>query len=161
MFCPNCGKGEQAPDSYCRSCGHFLADHSSKSYLLSRLLGGSTPEAQVNFNLILDFLTAFASTLLLGMLKGFYDKEYEKTGELPPRIIYFVYLFLGLVTLWQLMSVVVGGRLRKKMSARRKSVNTLPAGAPQKSLPQADTGELVPPAVTEEPTKILDKEPRE
>ena len=161
MFCPNCGKGEQAPDSYCRSCGHFLADYSGKSYLLSVLLGGSKPETQVNFNLVLSSLTGFASTLLLGFLKGYYDKEFEKTGQLPPRIIYLVYIFLGLVTLWQMLSFLVGTKLKKQMSRRRKGRDALPPGAPQKSLPEADPSRAAPPAVTEEPTKILDKAPRE
>jgi hypothetical protein len=169
MFCPNCGKSEQAPDSYCRSCGQFLTDFSSKSYLINKILGGNKPETQVNINLTINIVTTLASCLLLGFLNGYYDSLYEKTGQKAPTIIYLVYIFLGLIAAWQTLGFIVNSRLKKKLSARKKaelSVDSeagekpVTSGPSQKSLPEADFANVVPPSVVEDTTKMLDKSPR-
>src|SRR5215203_4420569 len=105
MFCPKCGKSEQSPDSYCRSCGEFLTDLSAKSYL-NTLLGGASPRAQIRLNLIINTVTGLAAALLLGFLNGHYDALHTRTGEDPPRVIYYVYVFLGLVLIWQFFGLV-------------------------------------------------------
>jgi hypothetical protein len=165
MFCPNCGKGDQAPDSYCRSCGEFLTDFPGKSYLLNKMLGGSTPDTQVTVNLTINVVTILVSALLMGFLRGFYDAQYDKTGEATPWIIYPVYVFLGLVLVWQLLSLLINMRLRKKLSGRRKGVPPAePAGASgaaasratQRSLPRADYEGVVPASVAEGETKMLE-----
>jgi uncharacterized membrane protein YuzA (DUF378 family) len=169
MFCPSCGKSEQTPESYCRNCGEFLTDFSSKSYLINKLLGGSRPETQVNVNLIINLVTSIISSLLLGFLNGYYDALHARTGEAAPPIIYLVYIFLGLVSVWQFLSFLIGMRLKSKLSGRKKdapsvnssaSENTLSSGATQKSLPQADFENIVPTSVTEDTTRFLDKLPR-
>src|SRR5215208_6070116 len=120
MFCPKCGKGEQAPDSYCRSCGEFLTDFSAKSYLVNRLLGGGGARGQIKFNLVINTLTGLASSLLLGFLNGHYDALSAKTGEAPPRVIYYVYVFLGLVFVWQLLGFLINTRLLKRLYGEKK-----------------------------------------
>jgi hypothetical protein len=169
MFCPKCGKSEQSPDSYCRSCGQFLTDFSGKSYLINKILGGNKPETQVNINLIINIVTTFASCLLLGFLNGYYDSLYEKTGQKAPTVIYLVYIFLGLIAAWQTLGFLVNSRLKKKLSARKKGEATfdssageeaLASGSTQKSLPQADFDNIVPASVVEDTTKMLDKVPR-
>ncbi|HKS27189.1 MAG TPA: hypothetical protein VJS44_05190 [Pyrinomonadaceae bacterium] len=169
MFCPNCGKSEQQPDSYCRSCGQFLTDFSGKSYLINKILGGNKPETQVNINLAINIVTTLASSLLLGFLNGYYDSLYEKTGQKAPTVIYLVYVFLGLVAAWQTLGFIVNSRLKKKLSARKKgeapvdsSTNERAAlsGSTQKSLPQADFDNVVPASIVEDTTKMLDKAPR-
>jgi hypothetical protein len=170
MFCPKCGKGEQTPDSYCRSCGEFLTDFSAKSYLIKRLLGGAGPKAQIKFNLVINVVTGFASAFLLGFLNGHYDALYAKTGEVPPSVINYVYVFLGLVFVWQLLGFLVNTRLLKRLYGKKKKA--LPAAAPaddakavappppQKSLAPGHIDPVAPDSVTQHTTKILDKLPR-
>lgn len=170
MFCPKCGKGEQAPDSYCRSCGEFLTDFSSKSYLIKRLIGGDSPKAQIKFNFAINALTGLAAAFLLGFLNGHYDALYQKTGEVPPRIIYYVYVFLGLVFVWQLLGMLVNGRLLKRLYGEKKKA--LPAAPPaadaktvatpetQRSLEPGHIDPVTPDSVTQQTTKRLDKIPR-
>ena len=169
MFCPNCGKGEQAPDSYCRSCGEFLTDFSAKSFLLHKLLGGSSPDAQVNINLAINIATILVSTLLLGFLNGYYDSLQTRTGESAPSIIYLVYIFLGVISGWQFLSLLVNVRLKRKLSGRKKGEapvesnndeKPLSSGTTQKSLPEPDFDNLAPGSVTEDATQILDASPR-
>jgi len=166
MYCPNCGKSDQSPESYCRSCGEFLTDYSGKSYLINKLLGGSTPETQINVSLTINAVTAFVSSLLLGFLNGYFDAQYERTGQSAPPIIYLVYIFLALVFIWQFLSFVIGTRLKKKLSGRKKVLasveqsadeNVVPTRSTQKPLPQADFENVVPASVAEETTKILDE----
>ena len=166
MYCPNCGKGEQSPESYCRSCGEFLTDFSGKSYLINKILGGSTPETQVNVNLTINVVTAFISSLLLGFLNGYFDAQYERTGQGAPPIIYLVYIFLALVAVWQFLSFVIGRRLKKKLAGRKKGgpsveqsvdENGVSSRSTQKSLPQADFENVVPASVAEDTTRILDE----
>lgn len=168
MFCPNCGKSEQSPDSYCRNCGQFLTDFSGKSYLINKILGGNKPDTQVNINLTINVVTTLASCLLLGFLNGYYDSLYEKTGQKAPTVIYLVYIFLGLIAAWQTIGFLVNSRLKKKLSARKKAEapadsgvdeKALPSGSTQKSLPQADFDNIVPASVVEDTTKTLDKAP--
>lgn len=169
MFCPTCGKSDQSPDSYCRNCGQFLADVSGKSYLINRILGGSTPDTQVNVNLIISGATTIISTLLLGFLNGYYDSLYERTGQTAPPIIYLVYIFLALVSVWQLLSFLINVRLKRKLGGRQKgslavdsdaSADAQLSRSTQKSLPQANFDNVVPASVVEDTTKILDKYPR-
>ena len=157
MFCPKCGKGEQAPDSYCRSCGNFIVDATNNMSLMNRLLGISNPEKQVKFTLMIDLVTAIVSGLLLFFLMGYFDGNYAKTGNPTPPIVYLVYVFLGLVSAWQLMSFTVGTTYKKKLSAGKKT--SLPTDARQ-SLPAADEKNVVANSVTEQTTRNLEKVPR-
>jgi hypothetical protein len=166
MYCPHCGKSDQSPESYCRSCGEFLTDYSGKSYLINKILGGSTPETHVNVNLIINAVTAFISSLLLGFLNGYFDAQYERTGQSAPPIIYLVYIFLALVFVWQFLSFAINTRLKKKLGGRKKGVasagqsadeKALSSRSTQKSLPQADFENIVPASVAEDTTRILDE----
>ena len=173
MFCPNCGKGDQTPDSYCRSCGEFLTDFSAKSYLVNKLLGAASPKAQIRVNLAINMATVLASALLLGFLKGFYDGLYAKTGEGTPWIIYYVYAFLGLVMTWQLLGLYINSRLKKKLGGeKKKKEKPLPDAAPaedanavaspptRRSLQTGQFDPVAPESVTQQTTKRLDKIPR-
>lgn len=170
MFCPRCGKGEQTPDSYCRTCGEFLADYSAKTYLINKMLGGSSPQTQVKVGFYINFVTLIISGLLLGFLKGHYDAQFDKTGETAPRIIYLVYTFLLLVSAWQLLGLVINARLKKKLGGgNRENVApdsksgevVLPSPPTQRSLKHADAADEITPRAEQEPTKILNKVPRE
>lgn len=162
MFCSNCGKADQVAESYCRNCGEFLADFSGKSYLLNKFLGGQKPETQVTVNLVINLVTALISSLLLGFLNGYYDALHARTGESPPTVIYPVYIFLGAVTVWQLLSFLIGLRLRSKFKSRTQAepnknpVSTLTDPAPPRSLPEANF-QPIPTSATEEKTRKLDR----
>lgn len=170
MYCPNCGKGGQEPDAYCRQCGQFLPDLTSNvPYLIKKLLGEGKPQTQITVNLVINLVTALISILLLGFLHGYFDAHEAKTGEGAPRVIYLVYLFLGVVAGWQLLSFVIGLRLKTKFSGNKLGAmttnDTASIHAPlqetgNSSLPPADFDEIVPPRVTEDTTRMLDKLPR-
>jgi hypothetical protein len=174
MFCPNCGKGEQTPDSYCRSCGEFLTDFSARSYLIHRLLGGSSPKSQLTLGIAINVLTGLAAALLLGFLNGHYDALHTRTGESPPHVIYYVYAFLGLVFVWQLLGLAINNRLKRKLGGEeKKGKKGLPAAEPdgagkfvaspptQRTLEPGHTDPAAgPESVTQHTTKLLDKLPR-
>ena len=159
MFCPKCGKGEQTPDSYCRSCGNYLVDPANSSSLMNRILGISNPEKQVKFTLTIDLVTAIVSGVLLFFLMGYFDGMTRKTGIPTPPIVYLVYIFLGLVCAWQLLSFTVGTTYRKKLSAG-KTTEILPGKSSQHSLAAADEKNVVANSITEQTTRNLDKVPR-
>ena len=169
MFCSNCGKGEQTPDSYCRSCGEFLVDPASKYSLINRILGINRPEKQFNVTLAIDLVTSIVSGLLMVFLMGFFKGRYDRTGVPAPPIVYLVYIFLGLVSAWQLLSFIIGLKLKTKLSGAKRSglpagqtMNTdaSPTGSAQPALPRADHQNIVPASVAEDTTKNLDRIPR-
>src|SRR5688500_4296091 len=162
MFCSSCGQDEQTPDSYCRSCGEFLVDPSSKYSLLNRILGISRPENQFNVTLIIDLVTSVVSGLLMVFLMGYFDGRYQRTGVSAPPIVYLVYLFLGLVAAWQLLSFVIGLKLKTKLSdakrgklpATEKTDNIQMPARSQPALPPAAHRHPVPRQIPEDtPTK--------
>jgi F0F1-type ATP synthase assembly protein I len=159
MFCPKCGKGEQIPDSYCRSCGDYLVDSSSNASLMNRFLGISNPERQVKFTVTIDLVTAIVSGLLVFFLMGYFDATYAKTGIRTPPIVYLVYLFLGFVCAWQLLSFTVGTTFLKKLKSGKKTQD-LPGQSKPHSLPAADGKDVVVNSVAEQTTRNLDKVPR-
>ena len=163
IYCPRCGTGDQEPESYCRNCGEFLLDYSARSILLSKLLGGSNPKTQITVNLVLNLISIFTSFLLLGFLNGHYDALRERTGEMPPSVIYLVYAFLVVISIWQLFSIVVGLRLRSKLG--HKTTGQFADVAARENIPGRETNELppasrdydtVPLTAAEDSTRILE-----
>lgn len=88
---------------------------------------------------------------------GYFDGAYKRTGIPTPPIVYLVYIFLGLVSAWQLLSFTVGTSYKKKLSAGKK---TSLAGDAQQSLPAADEKNVVANSVTEQTTRNLEEVPR-
>ena len=158
MFCPKCGKSEQVPDSYCRSCGNFLVDPTNSLSLVNRILGISHPERQVRFTMTVDLVTAIVSGILLFFMMGYFDAVSHKTGLPTPWIVYLVYVFLGLVSAWQLMSFGVGMALRRKLKAA-KDTPVLPEQS-RESLPPANEKDIIANSITEQTTRNFDKVPR-
>jgi hypothetical protein len=157
MFCSKCGKGEQTPGSYCRSCGDFLVDTANRTSLMTRILGISNPERQVKFTLTIDLVTAIVSGLLLFFLMGYFDGTAARTGARTPPIVYLVYIFLGFVSLWQLVSFTVGTAYRKKLSAAKKPALLQDESDVRGSLPPADVKDVVANSVTEQTTRDLNE----
>ena len=161
MFCSKCGQGEQALDSYCRSCGEFIADPSNRLSLINRVFGVSSPEQQLNISLVINLMTSIVSVVLIFFLMGFFDGQRAQTGAATPKIIYLVYLFLALVAGWQLLSFAMGAQLKNKLTAARKSKSSPPSSAKETgSLPSANFENVVPPSVTEQATQIFSEERR-
>jgi hypothetical protein len=156
MFCPTCGKSEQAPDSYCRSCGTFLVDPTNSLSLVNRVLRINHPERQVKFTMTVDLVTAIVSGFLLFFMMGYFDATYKKTGIPTPWIVYLVYVFLGLVSAWQLMSFMVGAALRRKLNARKNAAPLL-RKEDRESLPPADEKNAVANSITEQTTRNLNR----
>ena len=157
MFCPKCGKSDQVADSYCRSCGEFLIGPAQHTSLMNRILGITNPEKQVKFTLTIDLVTAIVSGFLLFFLMGYFDAVHDRTGATTPPIVFLVYIFLGLVSAWQLLSFTVGTTYRKKLNAAKKTLAQTDAPP---ALPEADQKNVVANSITEQTTRNLDKIPR-
>ena len=154
MFCPKCGRADQETDSYCRSCGEFLTDLSSRPSLLNRVLGISNPEKQLNLTLMIDLATAIVSGFLLFSMMGYLDAVEDRTGVPTSRMVYVLYVFLGLVSVWQLFSFTIGTTFKKKLSASRRA--HLQAKSAE-ALPPARNKDAVPMTITEQTTRHLEE----
>ena len=157
MFCPKCGKGEQTADSYCRNCGEFLLDSSSRASLVVRILGISNPEKQLNLTLAIDLITAIVSGFLLFSLMGYFDAVEDRTGVPTTPLVYVLYVFLALVAVWQLFSFTVGTGFKRKLNASKRAHLQ---STEQQALPSADDQDVVPLTITEDTTRKLDNVPR-
>ena len=124
---------------------------------MNRILGITNPEKQVKFTLMIDLVTAIVSGFLLFFLMGYFDAVHTRTGASTPPIVYLVYLFLGLVSAWQLLSFTIGTTYRKKLSAGKKTIDK---GDVRQSLPEADQTNIAGSSITEQTTRNLDKVPR-
>ena len=127
---------------------------------MTRILGISNPEKQVKFTLTIDLVTAIVSGFLLFFLMGYFDGANAKTGAQTPAIVYLVYIFLGFVSVWQLLSFTVGTAYRKKLTAAKKTALTEDQSDTRGSLPPADVENIVANSVTEQTTRNLEKVPR-
>ncbi len=157
MFCPNCGKAEQTPNTYCRQCGGFLSEHGNKKRNLT--FGGDTPEEQIRINLILNFLSGAVSFILAILL---YATFWGKPDVSP--VIYLVAAFLLAMCGWQFSTFRVGLKLKKTFERRksgetenaaRVDTNVLQSAKTKDLLPEADFSNVVPASVTENTTKTL------
>lgn len=158
MFCPNCGKDEQALNTYCRQCGEFLPDHSDKKRSFS--MGGNTPEEQIRVNLVLNFLSGTVSLILAILL---YATFWNKPETSP--VIYIVAAFLLAMCGWQFSTFRVGLKLKKTFELRKNGgeiENAMPgdksvfqSAKTKDLLPEADFTDVVPTSVTENTTKHL------
>ena len=150
----------------------MLLDPNEKFYLAGGIFGGNTPEKQITTNLFVSLGTCLTSVVLIGFLLGYYAAHYERTLEPTPGIIYFVYVFLGLIAFWQFFSFIVGLRLKSKFGQRNapaQEPGRLPESQPENAfttastqplLTEADTARQVNQTITEETTRNLKKVPR-
>jgi len=109
MYCPNCGKADQAPETYCRQCGVFLAD-------LSRLTKQeSPPEENLKVNQVLSLMTviaSFALAILLYAILGFRENTH-----------WLIYLTAGLliaIGAWHIQTFIRTRRLRTQWKRREE-----------------------------------------
>ena len=156
MFCPNCGKADQTINSYCRQCGEFLPDLSGKNKLV---IGGNTPEEQIQVNLILNIMSAVVSFVLAAALYITYYGNPEARG-----LIYIVAAFLLAIGAWQLTIFSVNLKLKKHFKKRKETgidITSQPEAAQfqtaetKELLPEADFKNIAPESVTEQTTRKL------
>lgn len=162
MFCPNCGKSEQSPDTYCRQCGTFLPDFNKPR---KRGIGGNTPQEQISTNLFLNCLSALVSLVSAIVL---YSIFWDKGSEFPA--VYAVAGFLLAAGGWQLATVIINLKLKRNLTNRNAAVVTQNQPFESNQIESIKTNELLPEgntepinsaaSVTEHTTRHLDKIPR-
>jgi hypothetical protein len=157
MYCPRCGKAEQAPETFCRQCGLFLPDLSKP---LKREL---PPEDHLKANTVLNALTIIVSFTLSFLLFAF------QPGTHP--LIYATAGILIAIGAWHIQTLIRTVKLKKQWKRRTplNEVNALsfePERALKpvstaKLLDQADFTDAVPASVTENTTRHLVEQRRE
>lgn len=157
MYCPNCGKSDQAENTYCRQCGEFLNDFKKKSKNFS--FGGETPQEQIRTNLVLNLMSAIVS-----IASGLY--LFVRFSDLGSEfgLVLLVAGFLLAMGGWQLSTFFIGLKLRKTFNknqiksevedeiARKDKLNDLTTN---ELLPEADFSNDIPASVIENTTRKL------
>ena len=140
MFCPQCGASDQHPKSYCRRCGEWLADSSTK------------PEQRMKVMMIfngLNSLMALASAIIL-------YSTYLGTPE-AKWSIYVAAACCSVIAVHQAISFGFALDLRLRSWRIRKELPSEPAG----QIERHDTRQILElPGVTENTTEILKDTPR-
>ncbi len=157
MFCPNCGKSDQAENTYCRQCGEFLNDFKKKSKNFS--FGGETPQEQIRTNLVLNLLSAIvsiASGLILFIKFSDLGSEFS--------IVFLIAAFLLAMGGWQLSTFFIGLKQRKTLNRNQlksniedeiTAKNKLNNLTNNELLPEADFSDDIPASVVENTTRKL------
>lgn len=145
MFCPNCGKAEQTPNSYCRQCGEFLPDFDK---LKKREI---SPEQHLKANSVLNIMTAVVSlTLAILLYINFLG------AENTPVLIYITAGFLTAMFAWQVQIFIRSLILKKQIILpKRDETKAELKSAAKKMLNEADFSNNVPASVGEHTTKNL------
>ncbi len=155
IFCARCGAAGQRVESYCRSCGEWLADPSAALTPRGRLRRMSPDRKQSRMRVLelLSATAAFASGIItLAVLDGA-----DRALLCVPAVLCLT------VAMWQLVTFFIGRSLQKRQPETEAeggpALPTARAGA-RPSLNPADTTDLVPPpSVTENTTALLDPSP--
>lgn len=111
MFCPKCGKADQAPDSYCRQCGTFLPDL-SKPFKPER-----PPQEHLKVNTVLNMMTIIVSFSLAAML---YIMLGFRSNRHP-----LIYVTAGLLIAmggWHIQTFIRTRQLKKQWKRRDRHV---------------------------------------
>lgn len=151
MYCPRCGKAEQAPETFCRQCGLFLPDLSKP---LKREL---PPEDHLKANSFLNALTIVVSftlaILLLGIKPSSHPLIYATTG------------ILFAIGAWHVQTLIRTEKLKKQWKRRTplaqaggasvETDRTIKSASTAKLLDQANFADAVPVSVTENTTRHL------
>jgi hypothetical protein len=163
MYCSKCGEADQTVNSYCRKCGDFLLDDSSKFSLINQILGIDSPQKQVTVSLIMNIFSFVFSLSLILYLIGYVNGVERATGQPFPNIFPF-YILLGLNAVWQLINVIFSINLMIKMNRAPGNIHQT-SDEINAELTNLETKDLLPPAdlqnvipsVVEVTTKNLSK----
>ncbi len=146
MFCPNCGKGDQTPETYCRQCGIFLPDISRP------VKSGQTPQDHVTANIVLNSMTivaCFTLAALLYSILGFQDSTHP--------LIYVTAGLLIAMGFWHTQTLWRSILLRRhfKMAAPKNPGQLENHASPAFELDGAKFKELVPASITDRTTRNI------
>lgn len=153
MFCQNCGKSDQPPNSYCRQCGEFISDPKQTS----QSFGGNTLQQNTGVVSVIS-LSASVSSLLAGF--WMFITQFN-----VPIVLYFGAAVLICNAIWHFSNFIVVRKMRKRLNLAREEnkapqLQTNLTGDPA-TLQSADTNDLISPlSVTENTTRHLQKEDR-
>lgn len=153
MFCPNCGKENQNPNTYCRQCGAFLPDFDKiKKKEIS-------PETHLLANTVLNIMSGVVSITLAILLYAFYLGKRDTSP-----IIYITVGFLTAMFFWQAQVFWRNLQLKKQFPKRKNvdedSGNQIESAKTKELLNEADFLDAVPASVTEYTTKNLKEKVR-
>ena len=156
MFCPQCGKADQMPETYCRQCGLHLLDFSKP------VKRESPPEEHLKANTVLSLMTVSASftlSFLLFLFLGFRSFTHP--------LIYVTAGLLLAIGGWHIQTLIRTSMLKKQWK-RRVPLSEIQAETPvafksattAKLLDQADFADAIPVSVTEQTTRHLAETPQ-
>jgi hypothetical protein len=156
MFCPNCGNGDQTPETYCRRCGTFLPDLSKPAKKRE-----ATPEENLKANSFLTLMTvivSFSLAITLYIFLGFRDETHP--------LIYATAGFLIAMGAWHIQTFIRTRQLKRQwerkyrppnLEKESKDAKQFEAAPAAQQLPDADLTDAVPMTVTEATTKNLSR----
>jgi hypothetical protein len=147
MFCPQCGAPDQNSKSYCRRCGEWLSESSTK------------PEQRMKVMMVFNGLNSVMALLAAIILYSTYLGTPEAKWS-----IYVAAACCSVIAIHQAISFgfaldlrLRSWRMRKELPSTYESVNTERVG----ELEGRDTGHMLNlPSVTENTTEILQEAPR-
>ncbi|HMT08423.1 MAG TPA: zinc ribbon domain-containing protein [Pyrinomonadaceae bacterium] len=137
MFCPKCGKSDQAPEAFCRGCGTYLPD------LNKPVKGPVTPQQHVTANIVLSSMSIVAGitmAILLWSILGF-------RPETHPLIYVAAGLFMAMA-MWHVQTLWRSVLLRKQIKLVKRSPVI-------EQLPEPNFENVVPASVVERTTRDL------
>lgn len=137
MFCPKCGKSDQAPEAFCRGCGTFLPD------LDKPIKSPITPQQHVTANIVLSSMSIVAGitmAILLWSILGF-------RSETHPLIYVAAGLFMAMA-IWHIQTLWRSILLRMQIKQSKPEPIVV-------QLPQANFENVVPISVVERTTRDL------
>ncbi len=147
MFCPNCGKPEQIPNSYCRQCGEFL---NFKSGSISKY-GGNSP---------LENLSSINGLSLIGAVFSLFAAFWMYATKMNiPIVLYFGSAILICNAAWHFSNFFVGIKLKRRLKTARQKLsqpqNQVQSAVTKELLPEAEFESYVQKSITEHTTREL------
>lgn len=149
MFCPNCGKGDQEANAFCRQCGELLPDLDSGSGKKPVSLTQRFEMLNVHFGISTVVAFGFGAFLIYLFFTG-------KTNEIAiaSAIVFFI------IGLWQIIGMINARQLKKRFERDKEdetdsAKKSLKPKDTAELLPEADFENIVPKSVTEHTTKRL------
>src|SRR5215471_16518481 len=104
MFCSHCGKGDQPVDTYCKGCGKYL-------YNPSLWRRRNTPPGVISWMLLFNSLCILACVMVAPLILW--------PWHLSIRLSL---IFLGDAVATQILNILFGIHLRKRLTRNRKEL---------------------------------------
>lgn len=140
MFCPQCGASDQHSKSYCRRCGEWLAEASTR------------PEQRLKVMMVFNGLNSLMALLSAIILYSTYLGTPEAKWS-----IYVAAACCSVIAVHQAISFGFALDLRLRSGRTRNELSA----DPPRQLEGRDAGKVLNlPSVTENTTKILEEAPR-